>query len=341
MSARSLRPVRSAHLAAAALTLGLAVALVGAPGPAGAVGAPVALGTAATYAVLGGSAVTNTGPTTLTGDLGVSPGTSITGFPPGVASGATHAADAAAAQAQADTTTAYNDAAGRGPATAIAADLGGRTLVSGVYAGGSLGLTGTLTLDGQGDASAVFVLQAASTLITASGSSVVLIGSASPCNVFWQVGSSATFGTTSSFVGTVLALTSITATTGASVNGRLLARNGAVTLNSNSITNTCAAQVPGTTTTSTSTSTTSTTSTTLATTTSTTPASTAIPVGGGGGAPLGSVPAGGSSTGSGSPELPRTGGSSRRLAELGTVAVAFGGVALIVASRRKLARSEP
>jgi hypothetical protein len=334
MSARSLRPARL--VIGSAIAVGLAVALVGVSVPAGAVGAPVALGTAATYAVLGGTAVTNTGPTTLTGDLGVSPGTAITGFPPGQASGATHAADAAAAQAQVDTTTAYNDAAGRGPATAIAAELGGQTLVSGVYAGGSLGLTGTLTLDGQGDAGAVFVLQAASTLVTASGSAVVLIGSANPCNVFWQVGSSATLGTTSTFVGTILALTSITATTGATVNGRLLARNGAVTLDSNSVTNLCAAQTPGTTTTTTSTTSTSTTSTTV--TPTTTSPSSSITAGGSIGVPQGNVPAGGSGTGSGSPELPRTGSSSLRLAELGVVAVASGAVALIVASRRKLAR---
>src|SRR5207244_13299962 len=109
-------------------------------------------------------------------------------------------------------------------------DLGGLTLVSGVYAGGAVGLTGTLTLDAEGDSSAVFVFQTASTLITASNSVVSLIGGASACNVYWKVGSSATLGTTSDFVGTIIALTSITVTTGATVDGRLLARNGAVTL---------------------------------------------------------------------------------------------------------------
>jgi LPXTG-motif cell wall-anchored protein len=239
--------------------------------PAGAVGAPVGLGTATSYSVLAGSAVTSTGATTLGGDLGVSPGSSITGFPPGVASGTTHAADAAAAQAQADATTAYDDAAGRGPATAIAADLGGQTLVSGVYAGGAVGLTGTLTLDAQGDPSAVFVFQTASTLITASSSVVSLIGGARACNVYWKVGSSATLGTGSSFVGTILALTSITVTTGSTVDGRLLARNGAVTLDAATVDHSCTVAPSATTTTSTTTSTsTSTTSTTSATSTTST-----------------------------------------------------------------------
>ena len=266
MSARSLRLA----LLAGATALGLVVVPIGGS-PAVAVGAPVALGTAASYAVLAGSTVTNTGLTALVGDVGLSPGTSITGFPPGLASGTIRAADAAAAQAKIDTTTAYNDAAGRGPATAIAADLGGMTLVSGVYSGGALGLTGTLTLDGQGDATAVFVLQAASTLTTASGSVVALIGSASPCNVYWQVGSSATLGTSSTFVGTVLAYTSITATTGATITGRLLARNGAVTLAFNAINNLCAAATPTTTTTSTPAPATTTTTWTPVTTTTTRP----------------------------------------------------------------------
>ena len=173
-----------------------------------AVGAPVNLGTAASFAVLAGTTVTNTGLTTISGDLGVSPGTAVTGFPPGLVSGGTiHAADAVAAQAQADLTTAYNDAAGRSTSATISADLGGQTLVSGVYTGTTLGLTGTLTLDAQGDPNAVFVFQSASTLTTATSSSVVLINGASSCNVFWQVGSSATLGTNSVIVGTVLALT--------------------------------------------------------------------------------------------------------------------------------------
>lgn len=215
--------------------------------------APVGLGTAGSFAVLAGTTVANTGPSTISGDLGVSPGAAVVGFPPGtVNNGVIHAADAVALQAQADVTTAYNDAAGRATTAAVTADLGGQTLVSGVYTGGALGLTGTLTLDAQGDPNAVFVFQAASTLITASTSTVSLINGANPCNVFWQVGSSATLGTNSVFVGTVLALTSVAATTGATVQGRLLARNGEVTLDNNVITaSNCAIAPPATTTTTT------------------------------------------------------------------------------------------
>jgi hypothetical protein len=168
------------------------------------------------------------------GSLGVSPGSEVTGFPPGVVSnGSIHAADAEALNAQAAVTTAFNDASGRSSTGAISANLAGMTLIPGVYTGGALELSGTLTLDAKGDPNAVFVFQAASTLITGSSSSVSLTGGAAACNVFWQVGSSATIGTSSNFVGTVLALTSIQAQTNASIQGRLLARNGAVTLDSN------------------------------------------------------------------------------------------------------------
>jgi hypothetical protein len=197
----------------------------------------VGLGTATAFAVLAGSTVTNTGPSVIVGDLGVSPGAAVVGFPPGTVVGAIHAADAVATQAQADLTTAYNDAAGRTPVTTVATELGGTTLTEGVYdsAAGTFQITGNLTLDAQGDPDAVFIFQTASTLITAAASTVTLIGGAQACNVFWQVGSSATLGTGSVFVGNILALTSITATTGASVNGRLLARNGAVTLDTNTV----------------------------------------------------------------------------------------------------------
>jgi ice-binding like protein len=198
---------------------------------------PVNLGTAATFAVLGGQTVTNTGPTVVNGDLGVSPGTSITGFPPGVVNGTIHSADATAAQAQLDLTAAYNDAATRPSTGPLPAAIGGLTFTPGVYtAPAAVGLTGTVTLDAQGDPNAVFIFQIGSALTTASASMVNLINGARACNVFWQIGSSATLGTGSSFAGNILALTSITVTTGTTVNGRTLARNGAVTLDTNTIT---------------------------------------------------------------------------------------------------------
>ena len=202
-----------------------------APSPSG-----VPMGTAGGYAVLAGSTITNTGNSVITGDMGLSPGTSITGFPPGVNNGTMRTgSNAAAVQAKSDLTTAYNNAAARTPRTAIATELGGKTLTAGNYSNGTFGLTGTLVLDGRGNSGSVFVFQAASTLITASNSTVTLINGASACNVFWQVGSSATLGTGTKFAGSVLALTSITATTGVTVVGRLLARNGAVTLDTNTI----------------------------------------------------------------------------------------------------------
>jgi len=214
---------------------------------AGAAQPPVGLGTAGSFAVLAGSTATNTGPSVVNGDLGVSPGTAVTGFPPGTVNGTIHAADAVAAQAQADTTTAYDDAAGRTPAASVSGDLGGSTLTPGVYkSSSSLGLTGDVTLDAQGDPSAVFIFQVGSALTTASGSGVVLVNGADACNVFWQIGSSATLGTNSSFKGTILALTSITLNTGAKLDGRTLARNGAVTLDDNTITRaSCASAPPG------------------------------------------------------------------------------------------------
>lgn len=233
----------------ATAALVLTFALVGAGG--GAVDAiaaqpPVGLGTAGSFAVLAGSAVSNTGPTVVNGDLGVSPGTAVSGFPPGTINGTEHAADAVAAQAQNDLTTAYNDAAGRTPAASVSGDLTGQTLTPGVYKStSSLGLTGSLTLDAQGDPNAVFIFQIASTLTTGSGSSVNLIGGAQACNVYWQVGSSATLGTNSTFRGNVLALTAATVTTGATVDGRVLARNAGVTLDTDTITR--AACAPGTT----------------------------------------------------------------------------------------------
>jgi len=198
---------------------------------------PVALGSASTFAVLAASTVTSIAPTTINGDLGLSPGTSVTGSP--TVNGTIHIADGAAAQAQGDLTTAYNDAAGRTPTRVFTPifDLGGLTLTSGVYNDpSSFAITGTLTLDAQGDPNAVWIFQAGSTLVTASGSHVLLINGAQAANVFWQVGSSATLGTGSVFKGTIMALASITVTTGVSVEGRMLARTAAVTLDSPNIT---------------------------------------------------------------------------------------------------------
>lgn len=196
------------------------------------------LGTAGTFAVLGGSAVTNTGPTVVNGDLGVSPGTAVTGFPPGIVNGTRHVADAVALQGQKDVTGAYVNAAGQPCNVNLTGqDLGGKTLTSGVSCfSSSAHLTGQLTLDGQGNPASVFLFQVGSTLTTASNASVLLINGAQACNIFWQVGSSATVGTTTRFAGNILALTSISFTTGAVSNGGLYARNGAVTLDTNTIT---------------------------------------------------------------------------------------------------------
>ncbi|MEP7018346.1 MAG: ice-binding family protein [Actinomycetota bacterium] len=222
---------------ASVAAVGLLVAL---PFSAQAAQPPVGLGTATSYAILAGTTVTNTGNSTISGDLGVSPGSVapfVTGFPPGVVNppASQHVVDAVALQAQADLTTAYVNAAGRTPVSAIPVELGGQKLKPGVYSGGALKLTGTLTLDAGGDASAVFIFKAASTLITGAGSRVNLINGASSCNVFWQITSSATIGAGSTFRGTVMALTSISLNAGATVDGRMLARNGAVTLINNTI----------------------------------------------------------------------------------------------------------
>jgi type VI secretion system secreted protein VgrG len=232
---------RRAPSVIAASTSVVALAVVGALVAIGsdATAAPVAvgLGTASSFAVLAGTGVTNTGPTTITGDIGAFPTATITGLTSITVSGTNHAGDSVTQGAKTDLTTAYVTAAGEGPTTAIAADLVGRTLKPGVYNSASaVGLSGVLTLDAAGDPNAVWVFQAGSTLITASGSKVVMLNGAQSCHVYWQVGSSATLGTNSTFTGTILALTDISVQTGATVDGRVLARNGAVTLDSNTIT---------------------------------------------------------------------------------------------------------
>ena len=257
--------------------------------------APVQLGTAGSFAVLAGSGITNTGPTTITGDIGTFPTTTMTGMAQVTLHGANDGGNAITQGAKRDLVTAYDNAKNQRPHSTIAGDLGGLTLVPGVYfSGSSIGLTGRLTLNAQGNPAAVFIFQAGSTLTTASSSRVKLINGAQSCNVFWQVGSSATLGTYSVFRGTILALTSITVTTGVSIDGRVLARNGAVTLDSDTITSpTCA----GSSTTSTSTTTTTTsssTTTTSASSTTTTSASsptttTTLPPSGNARPPLGSV----------------------------------------------------
>jgi hypothetical protein len=197
------------------------------------------LGTAQTFSVLAGTTVTNAGPTTLSGDLGVGPGSALVGFPPGqvLAPGTTHAGDGVSQQAQSDLTAAYLAAAGA-PCTSnkTGIDLGGLTLSPGVYCFTSTaGLTGALTLDAGGNPDAVFVFQITSALTTASASSVRVINGGNPCNVFWQVGSSATLGSGSAFAGNLLVLTSVAVATGASLSGRVLVRNGTVTLDTNQI----------------------------------------------------------------------------------------------------------
>lgn len=201
-----------------------------APAPAPAPGAPN-LATAANFAVLAGSTITNTGASVITGNLGLYPGTSVTGFPPGTINGSENVANSIAANAQIDATAAYNALAAMAPGTTESA-LGGLSLAPGTYSSGSsMSLTGTLTLDAGGNPNAVWIFQMGSTLTTAASSVVSVINGGSAANVFWQVGSSATLGATSVFAGTILAQTSITVGGGAgmAVNGRLLALTGAVT----------------------------------------------------------------------------------------------------------------
>ena len=291
------------------------------------------LGAADTASVVAGTTITNTGPTTLSGNLDLFPGTSVTGFPPGVVGGtintgtlnATAASDAMIAE-----TAAYGVLAGAVGTGTANTDLAGQSLGAGVYVASSgLSLSGTLTL--VGDASSVFIFKSVSTLITGPGSKVVLSGGVSPCNVWWQVGSSATFGSTTAFVGNVLALTSISLATGVTLQGRAMTQTGGVTLDSNIITSSCSATPPVTTTTvapTTTTSTTSTTTTVAPTTTTSTPSTTTT-------APVTTTTSGNSVTSTTVPPLvapPATGGgplspttSGFNWSFLGVLAMLLGG----------------
>jgi type VI secretion system secreted protein VgrG len=214
-------------LGLSALAFGSSPALAQAP----------SLGSAQSFAVLGASTVTSTGATTVTGDLGVSPGTAVTGFPPGILTGTLHAGDAVALQAQADVTVAYNACAGAVVTTTLTGqDLGGQTLTPGVYFfAASAPMNGVLTLDAQGNPNAVFIFQIGSTLLPAINASVNVINGAQNGNVFWQVGSSATLAAGVVFRGNILALASITLGAGTQVHGRALARTGAVTMGASTV----------------------------------------------------------------------------------------------------------
>ena len=198
---------------------------------------PPSLGTAIGFGVLAGSAVTNAGASVVFGSLGVSPSIAVTGFPPGMVTGATHKNDGVAAQAKSDLATAYNAIAGDSCTNNLTGqNLGGLTLTPGVYCFSSAALlTGKLTLNAQGENNAVFIFKIGSALTTASSSSVTMTAGSDACNVFWQIGSSAVLGTETAFEGNVLALASITLGTGANITGAALARNGAVTLGANHI----------------------------------------------------------------------------------------------------------
>ncbi|MFH8284871.1 ice-binding family protein [Streptomyces antibioticus] len=270
---RTVSGVLGSALAATVATVMVAVT----PTPASAIALPVPLGTTASYSVLAGQGVTNVGPTVLDHDLGSHPNGAFTGFPPGLVLGAVHPADAAAAQAKSDLVVAYNNAAGQlegqAPDFPLAAGIGGgQELLAGVHrATSGVGLTGDLILNAGGNPNAVWVFQIPEALTTAVSSRILFTNGASPCNVFWQIGSSATIGGSSTFVGTIMALTSIFVGSGATIEGRALARNGEVTLNNNRIfLNGCATSTTGGTTTGTTAGTTTgtTTGTTAGTTTS-------------------------------------------------------------------------
>lgn len=215
----------------------LLVFILSAPVVSNAADMPVNLGTASGFSLLAGSTITNIGTTSIAGNVGLHPGTAFSGQDTAVVGGTIHLADAVALQAKNDFFAAYTEVSNRA-GNGIGAELGGSTMTPGVYsASTNIQITGTLTLDGQNNNDSIFIFKAGSTLTTASSSKIELINGANPNNIFWQVGTSATLGTNSEFKGTILAMQSVTATTGADIVGRLMAMDGAITLDNNSISN--------------------------------------------------------------------------------------------------------
>ena len=322
------------------MALGVGVVLMNGAPAAGGIVPTVTMGTADGYSVLAGSTVTNTGPSVLGQSVGLSPGSAIVGFPPGtvLAPGTIEAANATILQAKADLTTAYNDAAGRSVEfTQTNPDLVGQTLIPGVYAATAkapLGLSGDLVLDGQGNADAVFIFQTDSTLITSTGSTISLINGASECNVFWQVGSSATLGSGSTFVGNILASTSVTVESNVTVHGRALASTGAVTLDNDVFTQpSCVAAVATTTTTTTAPA--ATTTTTIAPVETTTPGTTAVPA-----TTPPTTPPAPAAPATPTVDLPETGGSTNFALGMSVLLVLLGVATMFGARRRHIATNE-
>ena len=241
-------PFRGATLVmTACLALTLAIGTLMTSGTASAAGpTTVNLGAADSFAILAGTPdITSTGASVVNGDVGIHPAAVITGFPPGIINGSRHPADAVALQAKNSLTAAYLDAASRPVTSVIAAGTLSGTLVGGVYNSGAsiLSIAGTVTLDGQGDPSSVWIFQAQSSMVIASASRVAFINGAQPCNVFWQVTSSASLGSTADLAGTIMAQTSITMANGVTLNGRALAQTGTVTLINDNINRTTCATV--------------------------------------------------------------------------------------------------
>lgn len=228
------------------ITLMLLIAMIAIPKTCTASQPAIRRGTTSKFAILSGTTITNTGNTTINGDIGLHPGTGFTGQSSVTINGVVYLADSVANTAKNNLVTAYNDVSSRTNVNRISSELGNKTILPGTYdsTDGTFEITGTLTLDAKNNPNAVFVFKTSSTLITASDSKINLINGANVCQIFWQVGSSATLGTNSHFMGSIYALSSITANTGATISGQLLARNGAVTLDGNTITNIVCKDIP-------------------------------------------------------------------------------------------------